>query len=97
MLMLPPPSRRVNDVAISLRAPAGCNTTAEAMANVARLCNCPPHIAERVRACILHSGRYDCRIAVTAAYYLVHKPDLLRPFSGEMRFDADDPASEIFI
>lgn len=63
MLLLAPPSRRAHDVAISLRAPAGDRAIADRVAEEAIGCRCPATVAERVRACILASGRYDCRVS----------------------------------
>lgn len=71
-LLLAPPSRREHDVAISLRAPAGDPAVAEFVATAAMGSNCPPAKAERVRTCILHSGRYDCRVS-----FLLAQPALL--------------------
>ena len=63
MLLLAPPSRRAHDVAISLRAPAGDRAVADRVAEEAMGCRCPAAVADRVRACILASGRYDCRVS----------------------------------
>lgn len=63
MLLLSPPSRRENDVAISLRAPAGDPHVAAVVAEAAMGSSCPANKAERVRSAILHSGRYDCRVS----------------------------------
>jgi hypothetical protein len=63
MLLLAPPSRRAHDVAISLRAPAGDPAIADLVAAEAMGASCPEKVALRVRACILHSGRYDCRVS----------------------------------
>jgi hypothetical protein len=66
LLMLRAPSRRRDDVSISLRAPAGSTTIADLMRDVALGASCPPDKAMQVRSCILHSGRYDCRVATCA-------------------------------
>lgn len=84
MLLLSPPSRRGNDVGITLRAPAGCQTTARTMADLAIGSSCPERVAERVRSCILHSGRYDCRVTPAAALFLARSPDLFDAFGGSI-------------
>lgn len=63
MLLLAPPSRRAHDVAISLRAPAGDMAIADLVADEAMGASCPADKAAKVRACILASGRYDCRVS----------------------------------
>lgn len=54
-----------------MRARPGCEATARAMADIAIGSSCPPAVAERVRNCIMHSGRYDCRVSAGAAFFLV--------------------------
>jgi hypothetical protein len=66
ILLLAPPSRRANDVAISLRGPAGDPAVADLIACEAMGASCPADKAARVRSAILHSGRYDCRISHSA-------------------------------
>lgn len=65
-LLLAPPSRRANDVAISLRGPAGDPAVADLVAREAMGASCPADKATRVRSAILHSGRYDCRVSHSA-------------------------------
>lgn len=65
-LLLAPPSRRANDVAISLRGPAGDPAVADLVAREAMGASCPAGKAARVRSAILHSGRYDCRVSYSA-------------------------------
>ena len=91
MLLLRGPSRRTNDVAVSLRAPSGCAVTAQAMAKAAMRAKCPPAIAERVRVCILHSGRYDCRVSAGAAFLLARTPDMLGTFGGTIILIETEP------
>ena len=84
-LLLRAPSTRPNDMAISLRAPAGCPATADEMARLAIGSSCPPAVAERVRSCILHSGRYDCRVTPSAAFFLSAKQTrLMEHFGGSV-------------
>lgn len=91
MLLLRGPSQRPNDVAISLRAQSGCQITAQAMAKAAMRAKCPPAIAERVRVCILHSGRYDCRVSAGAAFLLARTPDMLGKFGGAIILIETEP------
>ncbi len=62
-LLLAPPSRRGNDVAISLRASSRDAAVADLIACEAMGASCPTDKADRVRSAILHSGRYDCRVS----------------------------------
>ncbi len=71
MLLLAPPSRRENDVAISLRAPAGDVRIADLVTEAAMGSSCPAEKARRVRSAILHSGRYDCRVSFLVVSGLV--------------------------
>lgn len=84
MLLLRAPSRRRDDIGITLRAPAGCQRIAAEMADIAMGSACPPDVAERVRTCIYHSGRYDCRVSAAAAYFLVNKPKLFEICDGSI-------------
>lgn len=83
-LLLRAPSTRPNDIAVSLRAPSGCPVIANGVATLAMDAKCPPAVAERVRSCILHSGRYDCRISAGAAFYLIRNPDVMAPFGASV-------------
>ena len=92
MLLLPAPSRRSHDVAISLRAPAGDTRAARAVAEEALGASCPPDKAERVRLSIFHSGRYDCRVAVVAVrpYNLGRLREALSTVRGQIIVLDDD-------
>lgn len=93
MLLLRGPTRQANDVAISLRAPSGCPVVAARVADVARSMRCPPPTVERVRSCILHSGRYDCRVSAAVAFLLARSPDLMGRCGGHaVLTDADHPS-----
>lgn len=82
MLLLAPPSRRENDVAISLRAPAGDPRVADVVTEAAMGSSCPADKARRVRSAILHSGRYDCRVSFVVVSDLVLEG--LRGFLSEV-------------
>jgi len=84
MLMIAGPSRRPNDVGISLRARVGCPVAAAGMAALAIKARCPASTAARVRSAIFHSGRYDCRVSAAAAFMIAGSPKLLAPFAGSV-------------
>ena len=70
---------------ISLQAPSGCARSADAIVDIALKSGCPNAIAQRVRTCIMHSGRYDCRIAAGAAFYLVTHVEMFEVFGGSVK------------
>lgn len=84
MLLIAGPSRRPNDVGISLRARSGCPVAAAGIAALALDARCPARVAERVRGAIFHSGRYDCRVSPGVAYLIAASPKRLAPFDGSV-------------
>ena len=92
MILLRAPSRRQDDISISLRAPAGDPVIAGLMAEVALGASCPKDKAEQVRLCILGSGRYDCRVATCAVSTnnLERMREALSEFGGSIQVFTDD-------
>ena len=64
ILLLPPPSTRPPDRAMSLTGPSA---SAAAVARIAAAHGCPGSVCVRVETCIRHSERYDCRISIVLA------------------------------
>jgi hypothetical protein len=92
-LLLRGPSRRPHDLGVSLRARPGCPAAADAMAALSCRAGCPPDVAARVRSAILHSGRYDCRIAPAAALLFGLAAPGLAPHDGSIELvDAPPPS-----
>ena len=84
--LLRAPSRRGNDVAVSLRAPSGCPRTADRMAGEALRSGCPKPVALKVRDCVLHSGRYDCYVSflVIEPFHLDGMRERMARFGGSV-------------
>lgn len=91
-LLLRAPSRREDDISISLRAPAGDPAVAGLMAEIALGASCPEDKAEQVRLCILGSGRYDCRVATCAVstMNLEFMREALSEFGGSVEVFTDN-------
>jgi hypothetical protein len=91
-LLLRAPSRRQDDISISLRAPADDPVIAGLMAEIALGASCPEEKAEQVRLCILGSGRYDCRVATCAVstMNLEFMREALDEFGGSIEIFTDD-------
>lgn len=85
MLLIAGPSRRPNDVGISLHARSGCHAAADGVAALAVAARCPPSVAARVRSAIYHSGRYDCRVSPAAAFMMAASDKRLAPLAASVQ------------